>query len=110
MTGTPEKAHQVLRPHPSDRLRSWRVSRNVNRVQEESPKLIEPILSVHPHPEIRAMTIHHFDDDNWPPDDPTDEELEALIHDLEEEPADLLVELEELNFVDVDDEEINLQT
>jgi hypothetical protein len=56
------------------------------------------------------MTIHHFDDDNWPPDDPTDEELEALIHDLEEEPADLLVELEELNFVDVDDEEINLQT
>ena len=110
MTGTPEKAHQVLRPHPSDRLRSWRVSRNVNRVQEESPKLIEPILSAHPHPEIRAMTIHHFDDDNWPPDDPTDEELEALIHDLEEEPADLLVELEELNFVDVDDEEINLQT
>ena len=95
---------------PSSENDSWRVSRNVNRVQEESPKLIEPILSVHPHPEIRAMTIHHFDDDNWPPDDPTDEELEALIHDLEEEPADLLVELEELNFVDVDDEEINLQT
>ena len=110
MTGTPEKAHQVLRPHPSDRLRSWRLSRNVNRVQEESPKLIEPILSAHPHPEIRAMTIHHFDDDNWPPDDPTDEELEALIHDLEEEP-DLPEELEELPFADVEvnDEERNLQ-
>ena len=29
------------------------------------------------------MNTHLFDDDNWPPDDPTDEELEALSHDLE---------------------------
>ena len=48
-------------------------------------------------------------DDNWPPEDPTDEELEALSHDLEVEPEDLP---EELPFADVevDDEERNLQT
>ena len=58
------------------------------------------------------MTTHPFDDDNWPPDDPTDEELEVLAHDLEEEPDDLPEELEELPFADVevDDEERNLQT
>ena len=57
------------------------------------------------------MTIHHFDDDNWPPDDPSDEELEALIQDLEEEPADLPEEPDDLPFADVevDDEERNLQ-
>ena len=50
-------------------------------------------------------------DDNWPPDDPTDEELEVLTHDLEVEP-DLLEEPEDLPFADVevDDEERNLQT
>ena len=55
------------------------------------------------------MTTHLFDDDNWPPDDPTDEELEVLTHDLKEEP-DLPEEQEELPFADVevDDEERNL--
>lgn len=58
------------------------------------------------------MTTHLFDDDNWPPDNPTDEELEVLTHVLEEEPEDLLEEQEELPFADVevDDEERNLQT
>ena len=57
------------------------------------------------------MTTHLFDDDNWPPDDPTDEELEVLTHDLEEEPEDLPEEPEQLSFanVEVDDEERNLQ-
>ena len=56
------------------------------------------------------MTTHLFDDDHWPPDDPTYEELEALSHDLEEEP-DLTEEHDELPFADVevDDEERNLQ-
>jgi len=54
-----------------------------------------------------AMTTHLFDDDNWPPDDPTDEELEALIEDLEAEPGDLPEEPEERPFADVDAEEIN---
>ena len=56
------------------------------------------------------MNTHLFDDDNWPPDDPTDEELEALSHDLEEEP-DLPEEPDDLPFADVevDDEERNLQ-
>ena len=53
------------------------------------------------------MTTHLFDDDNWPPDNPTDEELEALIEDLEAEPGDLPEEPEELPFADVDAEEIN---
>ena len=55
------------------------------------------------------MTTHLFDDDKWPPDDPADEELEALSHDLEEEP-DLPEEQDELPFADieVDDEERNL--
>ena len=50
--------------------------------------------------------------DNWPPEDPTDEELEALSHDLEVEPEDLPEEQEELPVADVevDDEERNLQT
>ena len=56
------------------------------------------------------MTTHLFDDDHWPPDDPTYEELEALSHDLEEEP-DLTEEQDELPFADVEvnDEERNLQ-
>ena len=55
------------------------------------------------------MTNYLFDDDHWHPDDPTDEELEALSHDLEEEPANLPEEPDELPFADVDDEEMNLQ-
>ena len=57
------------------------------------------------------MTTHLFDDDHWPPDDPTDEELEVLSHDLEEEPEDFTEKPDELPFADVevDDEESNLQ-
>ena len=53
------------------------------------------------------MTTQPLDDDDWPPDDPTDEELEALIHDLEENPADFGAEPEDLPFGEVDDEEID---
>ncbi len=58
------------------------------------------------------MTTHLFDDDNWPPDDLTDEDLEVLSHDLEEEPDLPEEEQEELPFADaeVDEEERNLQT
>ena len=45
LTGTPEKVQKLLRPDSYETLRSWPVSRNVNRVQEEGPQLIEPILS-----------------------------------------------------------------
>ena len=54
------------------------------------------------------MTTHLADDDHLPPDDPTDEELEVLTHEMEEKP-DLPEEQEELPFADVDDEEMNLQ-
>ena len=53
------------------------------------------------------MTTHPLDDDDWPPDDPTDEEQEVLSHDLEEEPADFPEEPEDLPFGEVDDEEID---
>ena len=52
LTGTPEEAQQFLRPPPYYSMRSWPVSRNVNRVQEESPQLIEPILSAVSTPEV----------------------------------------------------------
>ena len=55
------------------------------------------------------MATDLFDDDHWPPDDPTDDELEALSHDLEEEPANLPEEPKDLPFVDVDDEEMDLK-
>ena len=45
LTGTPEEVQKLLRPASYGILRSWPVSRNVNRVQEEGSKLIEPILS-----------------------------------------------------------------
>lgn len=51
LTGTPEEAQKLLRPASYGILRSWPVSRNVNRVQEEGPKLIEPILSAVPPPQ-----------------------------------------------------------
>ena len=45
LTGTPEEVQKLMRPASYGILRSWPVSRNVNRVQEEGSKLIEPILS-----------------------------------------------------------------
>ena len=51
LTGTPEEAQKLLRPASYGILRSWPVSRNVNRVQEEGPELIEPILSAVPPPQ-----------------------------------------------------------
>ena len=45
LTGTPEEVQKLLRPASYGTLRSWPVSRKVNRVQEEGSKLIEPILS-----------------------------------------------------------------
>ena len=50
LTGTPEEAQKLLRPASYGILRSWPVSRNVNRAQEEGSKLIEPILSTIPPP------------------------------------------------------------
>ena len=51
LTGTPEEVQKLLRPASYETLRSWPVSRNVNRVQEEGPKLIEPILSAVQQPQ-----------------------------------------------------------
>ena len=51
LTGTPEEVKKLLRPAAYGTLSSWPVSRNVNRVQEEGPKLIEPILSAVPPPQ-----------------------------------------------------------
>ena len=48
LTGTPEEVQKLLRPTAYGILRSWPVSRNVNRVQEEGSQLIEPILSAVP--------------------------------------------------------------
>ena len=48
------------------------------------------------------------DDDAWPPDDPTDEELEPLTRalELEGEPDDCLDKAEEIPFADLDAEEL----
>ena len=51
LTGTPEEVKKLLRPAAYGTSSSWPVSRNVNRVQEEGPKLIEPILSAVPPPQ-----------------------------------------------------------
>jgi hypothetical protein len=53
------------------------------------------------------MTTHPNDNDAWPPLDPTDEELAALIQDRPEEPEDLPQEAEDIPFADVDSEEID---
>jgi hypothetical protein len=53
------------------------------------------------------MTTLPNDNDAWPPLDPTDEELAALIQDRAEEPEDLPQEAEDIPFADVDSEEID---
>ena len=45
LTGTPEEGQKLLRPAPFGSLRSWPVSRSVNRVQAEGAELIQPVLS-----------------------------------------------------------------
>jgi len=49
LTGTPDEAQTLLKAPPFGTLRSWPVSRTVNRGAEEGPALIAPVLStVHP--------------------------------------------------------------
>ena len=51
LQGSVTEAQVLLKPDPFLKLRSWPVSHNVNRVQEEGPELIEPILSAVPPPQ-----------------------------------------------------------
>ena len=60
-----------------------------------------------PNPKEPMKTDFTNDEDDWPPFDPTDEELEALSKNLEEEPEDLPDEAPDIPFPDIDAEEIN---
>lgn len=43
LTGTPEQARALLRPYPSEAMRAYPVSANVNRPSNDTPDLVDPL-------------------------------------------------------------------
>ncbi len=45
---SPEAAHKVLKPYPSELMMAWRVSKKVNSPTNNSPELLMPLISQPP--------------------------------------------------------------